>query len=215
MNTRFLTILTTLAFLGFSISAFAGKVVKCPTWPECEGVTITYTAQLFGEFVFNTSSGDDDIVDVTEVAEGDLRSGESLLMFRPGGDGNTWDQVFDACAALLEPGSVTSISVASADWSIEKAGGVRVVFRDIRLKLKGTTEDVLVRVQLIGDEHDFFESYLPAPGDTRVYELNQFDIMGTTAHGVHPRSKCHEPGRDGPALLTPSTLVITAEQPQP
>ena len=38
LNTRFLTVLTTLAFLSFSVSAFAkGKPDKCPTWPDCEG----------------------------------------------------------------------------------------------------------------------------------------------------------------------------------
>jgi hypothetical protein len=212
MNTRFLTVLTTLAFLGFSVSAFAGKVVKCQTWPNCDGEPITYTAELTGAFEFNT-------VDVTEVAEGDLRSGEDLLMSRPGDYPDltwlTWNQVFNACEALLETNSVTSISVASADWSIEKAGGVRVVFRDIRLPLKDTTEneDVLVRVQLIGNEYDFFDSYLPeGPGDEREYLLNQFDIMGTTPHGVHPRGKCHGPGRDGPDLSSPIKLVITVKQ---
>jgi hypothetical protein len=35
MNTRFLTLLTTLAFLGFSISAIAGKSDKCKPWPSC------------------------------------------------------------------------------------------------------------------------------------------------------------------------------------
>jgi hypothetical protein len=180
------------------------QVVKCETWPNCDDEPITYTAQLFGEwsgseadgeflpgaFVFNTSNDPDDdgIVDVTEVAEGDLRSEESLKMNVPGDVDleKTWDQVFDACAALLKPaGSVDYIEVASADWSIEKAGGVRVVLRDIRLKLKDTTEDVLVRVQLIGNEYDFFDSYLPeGPEDEREYLLNQFDIMGTTPHGV-------------------------------
>lgn len=38
LNTRFLTVLITLAFLGFSVTAFAkGKPDKCPTWPDCEG----------------------------------------------------------------------------------------------------------------------------------------------------------------------------------
>jgi hypothetical protein len=35
MNTRFLTLLTTLALLGFTVSAFAGKADKCTPWPSC------------------------------------------------------------------------------------------------------------------------------------------------------------------------------------
>ena len=37
MINRFLTILTALAFLGFSISAVAAKPVRCDPWPECKG----------------------------------------------------------------------------------------------------------------------------------------------------------------------------------
>lgn len=37
MSTRLLTLLTTLAFLGFSVSVLAGKPDKCETWPNCDG----------------------------------------------------------------------------------------------------------------------------------------------------------------------------------
>ena len=37
MKARFLTLLTTLIFFGFSISVLAGKPDKCSPWPECNG----------------------------------------------------------------------------------------------------------------------------------------------------------------------------------
>ena len=36
MNTRFLTVLTTLVFLGFSISVLAAPPSKCEPWPQCK-----------------------------------------------------------------------------------------------------------------------------------------------------------------------------------
>jgi len=36
MNTRFLTPLTTLVFLGFTVCAFAGPPEKCDPWPSCK-----------------------------------------------------------------------------------------------------------------------------------------------------------------------------------
>ena len=121
----------------------------------------------------------------------------------------TWDQVFDTCGELLAPGSVEFFFVGRDDWLIMKAGGVIVEFTDIPL------QGAEVNVQLIGDEFDFVEPFLPEkPGDTRVFTLSQGKINGRSDTGGPGGSQgCQLPGNGTPEnfnLLSPSTLVITA-----
>ena len=56
MNIRFLTILTTLVFLGFSVHALAGKPDRCTPWPSCK------TASSDGEELYNVEITIDGVI---------------------------------------------------------------------------------------------------------------------------------------------------------
>ena len=128
----------------------------------------------------------------------------------------TWNAVFNACKDLLGENTVDSFSAGHTDWSVDKAGGVRVVFRNALL-FDGTTnplgpEGAEFRVQLMGDEFDFDDPFLPDPGGMSVFELVEFAITGTPERGKGAIKSCRGSDGSGP-LLPPSTLVITASAP--
>ncbi len=112
----------------------------------------------------------------------------------------------------MYPGPVLAFFVGEDDWSIDKAGGVRVVFRHIE------SDGAEFRFQLIGNEIEFDHSFLPEPGftpaDTRTYTLEQFAITAKSLPGGSGGTKfCRTLGEDGPFdLMVPSTLVITAPE---
>lgn len=220
MKTRYLTMLTTLAFLGFSVSVTAHDCErhKDQTHKHCGGGgggegAIVYTAELTGAFVF-------DVVVTPNSKENQLRSEENLEMVLPADAGlaDTWDQVFNTCGELLDPDSVENFFVGEDNWSIDKTGvevnGVVVIFHDIRL------QDAEVTVQLMSDDFDFIaEPFLPEPGqnpgdsETSEFILDQFAIHGSTVKGVHPRSGCQPHGGGGFDIFIlgdSSTLMITA-----
>jgi hypothetical protein len=234
MRNRYMVLLTTLAFLGLAISppTFAGKLKNCdpPTpHPSCgDGpveTIVKYTAELTaGAFVFNTTGGAH-VVDVTTDPKANvLRSGDDLYMVRQSSSSGleyTWNSVFNPCAVLLTEDSVDDFFVGEDYWSIQKAGGVRVIFYDIMLiDLLGDAE---VTVQLIGNEFDFIEPFVPVPGpiadgdatstDSVVYDLAEAAIWGSSLKGIHPKKSCQPPGGGGFQrfpLRAASTLLITA-----
>ena len=217
MKNRYLILLTTLTFFGYSVAAPAHDCSRHQdqNHKHCGGGgAISYTAKLIaGAFTFDVEAD-------PYSKENGLRNGGDLDMIHPDDGGvleATWNQVFNTCTELLAWDSVESIFVANDSWTIERAGGVRVILRDIVLPLKDTdeTQEVEVRVQLIGNEFDFDDSnpFLPEPGSAIEYELTQFAISGSTVKGVHPRSGCQPSGGGGFDifdLIPHSTLVITA-----
>ncbi len=174
------------------------------------GGAIVYTAQLTaGAFVFAPVNP----VPVTpNQRENVLRSEENLnLDIDDSPARETWVEMFATCDELWE-GPVEDFFVGEDDWSIDKAGGVRVVFRHIE------SDGAEFRFQLIGDEFEFIDSFLPTPGlspaDTRTYTLDQFAITAKSLAGGSGGTKfCRTLGEDGPFdLMVPSTLVITAPE---
>ncbi|MCH7645677.1 MAG: hypothetical protein IH788_00580 [Nitrospinae bacterium] len=174
---------------------------------------IVYTAELTaGAFVFAPVNP----VPVTpNTRENVLRSEEDLnLDINDSFDTDTWVDMFDTCAELWDPGPVEDFFVGEDDWSIDKAGGVRVVFRHIE------DQGAEFRFQLI--ETDFLgDPFLPEnPGDTSVFVLDQFAITAKSLAGGSGGTKfCRTLGGD-PLFLSellfgggvPSTLEITAEE---
>jgi hypothetical protein len=234
MRNRYMVLLTTLAFLGLAISspAFAGKLKNCDPpnpHPSCGDdpveTIVEYTAELTaGAFVFNTTEGAR-VVDVTTDPKANvLRSGDDLNMVRPSSSSGleyTWNSVFNPCAVLLTEDSVDGFFVGEDDWSIQKAGGVRVIFYDIMLS--DVLGDAEVTVQLIGNEFDFIDPFVPVPGlivapattstASVEYTLYEAAIWGSSLKGIHPKKSCQPPGGGGfqRFLLSPaSTLLITA-----
>ncbi len=133
----------------------------------------------------------------------------------------TWNEVFNACEELLGHDSVIEFFVARHDWTIEKAGGVRVIFRDIDIELQGEDGPIEfqgpeVRVQLIGDQFVFDNPdmanehpFLPARGNTSVFDLVDFAITGTPVRGKGAIKSCRGSAGGG-ELTVLSTLEITA-----
>lgn len=135
MNTRFLTVLTTLAFLGFSVSAIAQK--ECQdgdTRPKCNpggggddhgDPPVQYLAELTaGGFYFGSKV-------VTRNNRGNSYSStEGLEMTREDifGDGVSttdtaaWDEVFSTCPSAFDEDPITDV-IVSDDWSIDNSGG--------------------------------------------------------------------------------------------
>ena len=123
--------------------------------------------------------------------------------------------MFAICEDLWDPGPVEAFFVGEDDWSIDKAGGVSVVFRHIE------SEGAEFRFQLIGNEFEFNLSFLPTPGlgppaDTRTYTLDHFAITAKSLPGGSGgTSFCRTLGGefgDPLVLMPPSTLVITAPE---
>ena len=171
---------------------------------------IVYTAELTaGAFVFAPVNP----VPVTpNQRENVLRSEESLnLDIDDSPEPDTLFDMFDTCVDLWDPGPVEAFFVGEDDWSIDKAGGVRVVFRHIE------DQGAEFRFQLIGNEFEFIDSFLPTPGlgspaDTRTYTLEHFAITAKSLAGGSGGTKfCRTLGGDPLPLMEPSTLVITAE----
>ena len=140
---------------------------------------IVYTAELTaGAFVFAPLNP----VPVTpNQRENVLRSEEDLnLDIEDSPESDTWIAMFDTCVELWDTGPVEFFFVQRGDWSIDKAGGVRVVFRHIE------SEGAEFRFQLIGNEFEFTaddKSFPPAPGDTSVFVLDQFAITAKSLAG--------------------------------
>ena len=197
--------------LALSVPSAEAAPKKCdndPTARGCGGggASIVYTAELTeGAFVFGP-------VDVTPNSkENQLFSSTDLnLDINDSLAPATWDQIFNTCGELLDPDSVDDFFVGDDDWRINKSGGVRVVFPNILFLDQGAE----VTVQLIGNEFDFIDSFLPESiGDIRSYALTQGAIYGRTLKGTSPKMGCQPPGGGGFdvfTLLSPSTLVITA-----
>jgi hypothetical protein len=225
MNARFLTLLTTLAFLGFSVTVAAHPCDRAPGHKHCDsdpgggGSSVVYTAELTqGVFTFNIheSTAEPDIVDVTLVRDIGLLSNVRLdMILELAEDEATWNQVFNTCQELLLHVSVVGFTVFADNWSIEQPGGVRVIFRDIVLP------EAVVTVQLIGDEYDLFLPPDPV-GTGSEYETSIEHVLGNAAiygrspQGVHPKKGCQPKGSGGFdifPLVPPSVLVITATRP--
>jgi hypothetical protein len=223
MNTRFLTLLTTLAFLGFSVTVAAHPCDRAPGHKHCDsdpgggGSSVVYTAELIhGAFKFNvlgSEPAEPVSVDVTLVRDIGLLSNVRLdMILELAENGATWDQVFNTCQELLVKDSVDGFTVFADNWSIEQPGGVRVIFRDIVLP------DAVVTVQLIGDQYDLFlpeDPQVIGSGNATsiVHKLGNAAIYGRSPQGVHPKKGCQPKGSGGFKvflLYTPSRLIITA-----
>ncbi len=215
-----------LAF-GLMNTPAQAHTTACDTKPDHKhcavGGGIEYVAELTdGAFVF---APENRVVVTPNQRENVLRSNVVLDMVRPdlikdpvGYD--TWNEVFNTCEELLGLDTVHSFSAGRDDWTIDKAGGVRVVFRDIELRDidAAGVESVIeaqgaeFRVILIGEEFEFIASFLPELDGEREYVLTQFGITGTPVRGKGAIKSCR--GSDGGGELgMPSTLVITASVP--
>ncbi len=187
------------------------------------GGGIVYTAELTaGAFVFHPSVHDPEeepsahvVVVTPNQRENVLRSNEDLDLDiddspEDSPEADTWVAMFATCDELWDPGPVEAFFVGEDEWSIHKAGGVSVVFRHTE------SEGAEFRFQLIGNEFDFIDSFLPELNEVREYVLTEFAITAKSLAGGSGGTKfCRTLGGEfgDPLFLTePSTLVITAQE---
>ena len=176
MKIRYLTLLTTLVFLGLCVSApaFAGKVKNCDpdegdVHPSCDDVSSdgdVYTAELLsGAFKFS----DQLKIVIPGNRELDLTGVEDAVMERPGDTDlqETWDDLFSTgCPELIMGGTGKVLSFVSSapNWTWEKPGWRRLVLRNIHL-MDAENDEWEIRVQLIGKEDDpNVPEFLPTTG---------------------------------------------------
>ncbi len=146
-----------------------------------------------------------------------LRSNTDLLFdINESPESVTWFEMFDTCEELWDPGPVVAFFVGEDDWSIDKAGGVRVVFRHI------ASNGAEWRFQLIGNQFDFDDPntdnqhpFPPAPPDTSVFVLDEFAITAKSLAGGPGGTKfCRLLGDGVPNILLESSILeITAMAP--
>jgi hypothetical protein len=199
MNTRFLTLLMSLAFLGLSVSVLAGKPDKCPTWPNCDTDPEPepgpeYTAALtMGGFRFEP-------VDITlNNRSTGYTSTSTLDMSRPctvdapgdqewdgcgdvGGDHDAWDDVFLACNEVLGGTQIEGITIG-ADWGITQGGkrksntahNIRITFRTV---VADGFSEADIWIALITWESYPRSMFLPEEGPPSVYYLDTVKVYG-------------------------------------
>jgi hypothetical protein len=98
-------------------------------------------------------------------------------------------------------------------WTIEKPGGVRVIFRGIPFRQDAfagslNVTSAWVALSLIGDQ-DFDDDHFPP---TETIQLSHFTIHGQTESGVTPRLACDDESftkEDFFIMPTPIYLTIT------
>ena len=214
MNTRYLAILATLAFLSFSVPAAAHDCSRHadPNHKHCGGGDggdpVTYTAELQGAFEFGPLS-------VTlEGQDERLISSDSVTIVSPttGSLLTTWNEVFGFCG-LLDPVPEFTAPAGKKGWRIARPGGVYVLFRKVG-PLPSNIGDLEVSLQLVGDcaysggGTAACDPFPPAAGDTSRIPLTHFIIHASGEKGItHQIEGCHEISAN---LSQNSTLVITA-----
>ena len=229
MKIRFLTLLTTLAFLGLCVSvpAFAGKEKNCDPpdpHPSCkDDGAVLYTAELIGDFNFHILGQAPGAVNVTLTSkELGLIGNNTLDMNRSDGDSpGSWNKVFNTCTELWPPNWVSSFIVGADDWEIGEPGAVKVAFHDILVDPVGEYPGGEVTVHLWSAERYPFLPPDPTPpnwDDEWIdHELIKYTIWGRSTQGYPPRRECQPPGTGGDMYLLPQgsnvTLRITARRP--
>jgi hypothetical protein len=184
MKIRYLTLLTTLVFLGFTVSAIAkGK----PTKPPVDS-TVVYTVELTtGVFTF-------DAHEVTLNSRGYLKSFDTFpLEFKRPGVGfsneqrDAWDDVIDNCAGPLV-GTFTDEDVMLVnfdEWAVGRNGddgNLWINFKNIRLPSSLVPEkEIQIQLQLRDDPAT--QTFLPAIGSELAFDLNWYVVWGKPLSG--------------------------------
>ena len=176
---------------------------NCPP-PDDPPPSVTYTVGLTGR-VFHF----DFPVKVTPNAKENALfpdAGETLIFSRPEDPAArvAWDAVFASCENFFGPNPlsmgptpivVSGFTVPAGNWTINRAGGVRLVMSDILFDILGNSPPTgdpysKVTLKLIG--HTFFDGpdapWLPT-GNIE-YDMIDSWIHGGTVKGVRPRESC-------------------------
>ena len=204
MKARFLTLLITLAFLGFTVSAFAKKPPRPPDDPA-----VVYTVELRGVFNFPAH-------DVTLNSKGRLNSVDTGVLVIAG-EGTSWDAVFASCAGAT-PTSI-SMDVNFDDWGVGRNGDDGILWislANIRLPQNNVPEKE-IQIQLglrpTDNEPDITKTFLPTEvGKDLTFVLNSYVVWGKPLGGKGKNKgwdTCYQSGDGNNTVgFLPAELVI-------
>jgi hypothetical protein len=216
MIVRYLILITTLAFLGFSISGFAAKPV-CPGDPRCkpddgDGGSVVYTVALTaGVFRFNAE-------EASLNSKGHLNSvsGLSLIMNRPQDttEQALWDAVINTCAGPLvgyPPLTIEQMVVNFDAWAVGKNSdnNIWIDLPSIRLPNHPAEAEKKIQIQLRGVPGT---GYLPSEGQAEIFDLDFYVIWVKPIKGGG-WDTCFE-SNDGGDVFPHATLEITRPLPE-
>ena len=199
MNTRFLTVLITLTFLGFSVSAFAkGKPTKPPTDPA-----VVYTVELRGVFNFLPER-------VTLNSKGRLNSVDTLVIE---GEGAAWNAVFTSCAGYVPTNDLMKVNFD--DWGVGRNGDDGILWislANIRLPA-GYVPEKEIQIQLGLRDDPVKTAKFPPTDSTPLYiDLNSYVVWGKPLSGKGKNKgwdTCYSTDLDDPDMaFVPADLVI-------
>ena len=203
MKARFLTLLITLAFLGFTVSAFAKKPPRPPDDPA-----VVYTVELRGVFNFPAH-------DVTLNSKGRLNSVDTGVLVIAG-EGTSWDAVFASCAGAT-PTSI-SMDVNFDDWGVGRNGDDGILWISLaNIRLPDTdVPEKEIQIQLglrPGDDPDITKTFLPTVvGEDLIFVLNSYVVWGKPLGGKGKNKgwdTCYQSGDGNNTVdFLPATLVI-------
>jgi hypothetical protein len=216
MNIRFLTLLTTLAFLGLSISvpAFAGKTKDCgltDPHPSCKTDDELPPGDLYtitlngGPFKFVKEG-------VAVGSKGDNLTGGPLTITYH--NETSWDTVFMNCAGSMTHDSIKhEYVVAPKDWSVKtnSDSDIHITINGIfavGLDADGNEVQKEIDIHLDGDPGGDF---LPTGSDNSItYDLDQNIIWGKPWSGPgRAWDTCYSPDNKFWSDAGPSKLIIS------
>ncbi len=212
MKARFLTLLITLAFLGFTVSAFAKKPPRPPDDPA-----VVYTVELRGVFNFPAH-------DVTLNSKGRLNSVDTgVLVIAPGVEYwqiKAWDAVFTSCAGATLISN--SMDVNFDDWGVGRNGDDGILWISLaNIRLPDTdVPEKEIQIQLglrpgddPGDDPDITKTFLPTVvGEDLTFVLNSYVVWGKPLGGKGKNKgwdTCYQSGDGNNTVgFLPAELVI-------
>jgi hypothetical protein len=219
MNSLRLSIISlalALAVMTLGVSADSWAAPKCDN-PPCGGGggggddPIVYIAELTGAFKFKeevTLNSKENQLKSDSDGHVTITRPESTDPFRA-----VWDYVFSKCPNFFVGPTPVEVSGFEAPagkkgWTIDKPGGVRINFRNIRfpqVEFPGylIPDSAWVNLALIG-EIDFSVPFPPSK-----VTLIHFQIYGQTESGVTPRLACDDKNFETEDLSAPVPITLT------
>lgn len=197
MKIRLLIVLTTLAFLGFSVSAFAGKGCR----PNCsEGDYMV--ALTSGPFQFAPAKA-------SLNKKGTLVGAEAILINRPDDliwEAEAWDAVMSTCGGPL--GADTSFRVDADDWSVYRNSPTQMGINLETIYLPNTGA-IKKEIQIILRYYQAGDVFLPpdtVSGGPTIFPLNEYVMWGKPkGGGKHSGwATCFQSSSDENPQLPPS-----------
>ena len=213
MKIQFLTLLTTLAFLGFSVSAYAKKPSSPPVVDS-----VVYTVELTG---VNTIPADE-AHEVTLNSRGYLKSfdTEPLVFGRPltndHGEQNAWDAVIEDCAGNItdDPEHPMPMLVNFDDWAVGRNGDDGILWISLaNIRLPQEPDDYVpekeIQIQLGLRDDPVKTAKFPPTDSTPLYiDLNSYVVWGKPLSGKG-KNKGWDTCYDDPDMaFLPAKLVI-------